>query len=128
MQPRSKGSRLLVVGLALLCALPGCSPRPKEGLRPDLIGVWKTEDPKYADRFFQLEPQTLIIGIGEERLNAYRIQSVNRSLDRFGTLYTVSYWDHQEEITSTFAFYYDPREGVIRLKNQEGIAWRKEDS
>ncbi|HEX7549014.1 MAG TPA: hypothetical protein VF579_00395, partial [Candidatus Methylomirabilis sp.] len=79
----------------------------------------------YEDRFFQFEPQTLIIGIGEGRLNAYRIQSVRWSLDRFGTLYTVSYWDHYEGMASTFAFYYDPVGGVIRLKNQDRIEWRK---
>ena len=97
-------------------------------MRPDLIGVWKTEAPNYKDRFFRLEPQTLIIGIDEGRLIAYRIQSVRESLERFGTLYTVSYWDHREGMASTFAFYYDPVGEVIRLKNQDRIKWRKEGS
>ena len=128
MQPRSMGVRFLVVGLALLCALLGCTPRPRQEFRPDLIGVWKTEDPKYEDRFFQLEPQTLSLGIGEGRVNTYRIQSVRWSLDPVGTLYTVSYWDYQEQMADTFAFYYNPVDGVIRLKNQRQIAWRKEGS
>ena len=128
MHPRSIGGRCLVVGLALCCGLLGCTPRPTQGLRPDLIGVWKTEDPKYQDRFFQFEPQTLILGIGEERRTTYRIQSVGASLDRFGTLYTVAYWDPQEGMLATFAFYYDPVSGVIRLNNQDRIEWRKESS
>ena len=128
MQPRSTGGRFLVVGLALFCALLGCTPRPKQEMLPDLIGMWKTEAPHYKDRFFRLEPQALIIGIGEGRLNAYRIQSVRGSLERFGTMYTVSYWDHREGMASTFAFYYDPVGEVIRLKNQDRIKWRKEGS
>ena len=128
MQPRSTGGRFLVVGLALFCALLGCTPRPRQEFRPDLIGVWKTEDPKYEDRFFQLERQTLILGIGEGRVNTYRIQSIRWSLDPVGTLYTVSYREHHEGMDSTFAFYYDPSERVIRLKNQDQIKWRKEGS
>ena len=127
MQPRSTGGRFLVVGLVLFSALLGCT-RSKQEFRPDLIGVWKTEDPKYEDRFFQLEPQTLILGIGEGRVNTYRIQSVRWSLDRVGTLYTVSYWDYQEQTAETFAFYYDSVGGVIRLKNQQQIEWRKESA
>jgi len=128
MQPRSTGGRFLVVGLVLFCALLGCTPRSRQGFRPELIGVWKTEDPKYEDRFFQLEPQTLSLGIGEGRVNTYRIQSVRWSLDGIGTLYTVSYWDYQEQTAETFAFYYDPVGGVIRLKNQRQIEWRKESA
>jgi len=42
--------RVSVIALALLLALAGCGPESSKTVPDDLIGVWKTSAPKYADK------------------------------------------------------------------------------
>lgn len=123
------GVRLTLLGLLLLALSPalGCSPRSEKRLPPEVVGVWKTADPKYADRAFELGGTSLVIDIGEGQTETYRIRGVTRSQEHVGTLYTVTYADHREGGVTTLAFYYRPGGGgVICLKNQPQIEWRRE--
>jgi len=100
----------------------------KNANAPDyLIGVWRTSDPKYADRFFEIERHVVTFDIGEGKFNTHPIINVEieKTEKGKGTLHTISYKDEERQKTK-FSFYYDPADqGQIRFKNQDHIVWTK---
>jgi hypothetical protein len=42
----------------------------------DLIGVWETKSPAYADRFFEIQAKEIIFGTGEGRFDVYPITKI----------------------------------------------------
>ena len=92
----------------------------------ELVGVWKTQDQKYADRFLEIDTDTITFGTGERNFETYTIKKIKKGLETKGMLYTV-YYEDEAGNTYTFAFYYSPEMGgVLRLKNQREIIWEKE--
>ena len=92
-----------------------------------LYGEWVTTNPKYANRFFELEKRLITIGIDENDFDLYSISKIEKTDLKKGSLYTVTY---RESLNSelTFSFYYDPSNGdVVRLKNQKNIEWKKQE-
>ena len=114
-----------LVGLAVACALAAC--RPREITIPDgLIGVWTTEAPRYQDRFFDLRPEKVIFGTGNGNSNSNPIVAIETAEEDGHLRYNIDYWGSEGQ-EYTFSFYYDPANGgVITLKNQRNIDWRKE--
>lgn len=96
---------------------------------PDyLVGVWRTSHEKYADRFFEIERNSITFDIGEGKSATHRIINVEieKTPKEKGTLYTI-YYKHEEGEKLKFSFYYDPaNQGQIRFKNQDQIVWTKE--
>ena len=96
---------------------------------PDgLVGTWETDDPAYAGRFFSLstdEFSLLLIGAGATTPQRYRIVTITRQRAEFGMLHTVEYSDNAG-VDYRMAFYFDPAGGgMLRLKNQRNMLWRK---
>ncbi len=93
----------------------------------DLIGIWKTTAPKYADRSFEIKKDAITFEIGGGNFEDYAIKYIKteKARDERSTLYTIHYKDEAGE-EYTFAFYFYPEEGgVIRFKNQKQIVWTK---
>jgi hypothetical protein len=94
-------------------------------LPPHLVGVWRTSEPKYADRFVEISDHTVVFGTGGGTRTIHAISHVSFVDERGRLLYTVWYWDGppDDRVGQTLSFYYDPEPRVIRLKNQQDIAW-----
>ncbi len=117
------------MSLAILTTFLGCQSRETAIVPLELVGVWKTEHAKYEDRYFQFTRNTLILGIGQGRVDVHPIHKIEKTQEGPIFLYAVIYMDRREGVLSTFSFSHDPNPGgLIRLKNQSGIAWRKEGS
>jgi hypothetical protein len=101
----------------------------KNRTAPDhLIGVWKTSEPKYEDRFFEIDRSTITFGIGEGNIDTHSITNIEieKVAEAKGNLYTI-YYKNKEGEESKFSFYYNPTDhGVIRFKNQDQIVWTRE--
>ena len=100
----------------------------KEISSDELLGVWTTPAPKYADRSFGLRKESITFGIGEGNFKTYFIKKIH--VKQFpqdnSRLYTI-YYEDEEGNDCTFAFYYyHENGGIIRLKNQREIEWKKE--
>ena len=95
----------------------------KNKTAPDhLIGVWKTSEPKYEDRFFEIDRTTITFGTGGENSDTHPITNIEVEK---GSLCTI-YYKNAEGQEFKFSFYYNPTDhGVIRFKNQEQIVWTK---
>jgi hypothetical protein len=98
----------------------------KPTLFPDeLVGVWMTSDPRYADRFLDLSKVTIIFGTGKDNIDIYFISNVEKTVQDKAILYTV-HFHNQEGLEDKVSFYYDPQNsGTIRFKNQKQITWTR---
>jgi len=91
----------------------------------NLIGVWETKSPAYADRFFEIKAKKIIFGTGGEKFDAYPITKIRIEKDRQEqkTLYLICYKNMDGKVYKFF-YYYDPaNQGTIRFKNQKEMVW-----
>lgn len=119
-------SKKTLVAFALLAAAFACQSTTGPTAPSDLVGVWKTSDPKYAGRFFEIKRDVVIFGTGEGNADIHTIFKIEKVREAAGILYTIFYVNRDGR-QDGFSFYYDPaNRGVIRLKHQRTIAWMKE--
>ena len=123
-----KSARFLAV-LALCTLILGCGTKPYSTTLPsELVGVWKTSAPKYADRYFELRSDMIVFGTGGGTVSRHVIKRIEEAREGDQTLYTIFYTE--DETKYQWSFYYDPVHGKsIRLKPQASIVWtRKRNS
>ena len=124
-----KGRKGLVVLIFILgLSAFQCGRKATISIPEDLIGVWKTTAPTYADRFFKIKTDEVVFGTGEETFDTYPITKIKTEKDprEQGTFYTL-YYRSIEGQEYKFSFYYYPENhGTIRFKNQNEMAWTKE--
>ena len=104
-----------------------CQCGKKTTVPEDLIGVWETTAPTYADRFFEIKTNEVIFSTGEEKFDTYPISKMkieeNRKEQK--TLYIICYKNMAGQ-EYKFSFYYDSaHHGTIRFKNQSEMVWTK---
>lgn len=121
-----KPTRILI-GIAILVAFFALLPSRPTLLPDQLVGVWKTSNLKYADRYLELTKVTIIFGTGKQSIDVNFISNVEKILQDKAVLYTV-YFHRSGGPEDSVSFYYDPKNGgIIRFKNQKHIAWIKEN-
>ncbi len=113
-----------MIVFGLLLALASCGPESTKTVPDDLIGVWKTSDPKYADTFIELTRTTIVFGLADGKADVRSVVSVEKVRGDGNLLYTVLYVDSERQ-QYKLSFYYEPAGGVMRWKNQRTIAWMK---
>lgn len=91
----------------------------------ELVGTWRTSDPSYADRSFEIGITIIDFGTGEGAVTTGFIQKVEVSSEGSRTLYTISYVEDGRK--EQCAFYYKPgKEKTIYFKNQPSVSWVKD--
>lgn len=113
-----------LAGLALASGLlaGGCT-TPSEELPAEVLGRWATTETRYADRFFEIQPEILRFGTGDNGSEVYSIRRVDTEPDPRGRLFRVIYLVEGEDML--FVFHYDTATSTIRLHNQSSIEWVK---
>jgi hypothetical protein len=119
------GPRVLaaVFGWAVIA---GCQSQEPVIVPGELVGVWRTFNEKYEDRYFEFRAETLVVGMGGGQSVTHAIRAIAVDLDQ--DLYRVSYRNSDEDNDDeTFSFYFTKRSegGVIRFEHQPNIAWRR---
>lgn len=115
------GIVVLVASIALMHDRPTLVP-------DELIGVWTTSNPKYADRSLELSIGTVVFGTSKESVDVYFVSNVKKTVLDSNTLYTV-YFHRLDGTDDEVSFYYSPENGgVIQFKNQKHIKWIKAKS
>ena len=107
----------LLAGTALQCA------RNTE-VPVQLIGVWKTDAPRYEECFLEIREKVVLIGTREGNVETGAIRSVDKTTKHEMDLYTIRCVDVGQS-DFTLNLYHDAAKRVIRLKNQEQIVWTK---
>ncbi len=115
----------ILTALVMVAGLFGCQTKKHMTVPEELVGVWKTSAPQYADRFFELREVVIVIDTGQGTISVNFVQEVAEVRAGDQILYTI-YYAGQEGTKSEWSFYYDPSHGrAIRFKNQMQIAWTK---
>lgn len=112
------------VRFLILAALVGCGPR-NHTIPDDLVGVWKTSDPKYTDRFLELTKYEIIFGTGDGYADINSVVKVHKLQKGRTTQYTISYVS-RDGLRYRVSLFYDPVSGDLRLQNQTRISWTKQ--
>jgi hypothetical protein len=99
-------------------------PRPPSVPR-ELIGTWRTSDPRYADRSFEIGITIIDFGTGDGTVTTGFIQKVEAVPETGRTFYTISYLQDGHEEQCSF-YYTSEREKTIYFKNQPSISWIKD--
>lgn len=114
---------LLPVCVLLLFA---CQSKLDPDATREVIGVWTTNDTRYAERYFEFrEDGRLILGTGRAAGVPCVIEDVDIERKGGGTSeYSVTYLDPNGD-ESVLAFLYSTRTRKLRIKNQDGVVWRR---
>ncbi len=109
-----------------LLLMVGCEPPAFEEVPTDLIGRWTTTAPRYADRAFEITPETFYLSQGEDLFVAYEILQIRiiRSNDQ-PPVHSVEYRDESGAETSFDFLVSDDEGGTIQFTNQKGMLWRR---
>ena len=83
-------SALAVVTAVLLA----CGPTVEDGVPDELRGRWITSEPRYHDRYLEIQPDRLIWGVGEFELDNHPIEKVE---SRPEASKQMRYWLHYTE-------------------------------
>jgi hypothetical protein len=119
-------SKGILIALLMLPVLLGCGPEKTKTIPEDLLGTWKTSEPKYADTFIELMRDSIIFGLAEGPPRVHPVLAVEKLREKGNLLYTIRYQDEERE-SYNFSFYYDPSGGgTLQWKNQPGILWTKQ--
>lgn len=116
---------IVIIGLMVLSVCQ-CG-RKTTTVPADLIGVWETTAPDYADRSFEIKADQVLFETGEGKFDTYPITEIKteKGREELKTLYLICYKNAHRQEYKLF-FYYDPaNQGTIRLKNQFQIVWTK---
>ena len=122
-----KVERALVGVLILFLITLGCKSNKIPAVPENIIGVWGTSNPDYADRTFEITKTEVIFQTGEGTFDNYPIKSIEmeKPPGAAQNLYTINY-TNKEGTKYKFLFYYNPAgQGEIRYKNQSQIVWTK---
>ncbi len=114
----------ILIAFAVCATFLGCSFHSVVSMPEDLIGVWKTAEKKYADRYFELRAERVIFSTGGWGVTAHPIDRIEEYSEDGKILYIV-YYPNEEGDEYQFSFYYDSAQSVIRFKNQEQFEWVK---
>jgi hypothetical protein len=121
-----KVERMWII-IIYLMVLAACQGGGKAAVPDELIGVWETTTPSYADRPFEIKTDEIIFGTGEEKFDTYPIKKIKIEKDlKEQKAYYIIYYKNVEGQEYKFSFYYDPaNQGTIRFKNQKEMVWTK---
>jgi hypothetical protein len=112
--------------IGLLATTLGCQSGNGKTVPDNLLGVWKTSDPKYADRFIEIKNDLIIFGTGGENSNFHAIVDIDQSREGKFIVYTITHLNHYGQ-RYKLSLYYDPfNGGTIQFKNRKHIIWTKE--
>ncbi|NIQ91504.1 MAG: hypothetical protein GWN93_21845 [Deltaproteobacteria bacterium] len=123
-------SRSTIIAFAILIVFFGAQCQKEFTVPEELIGVWVTDDPKYADHPFEIKKETLIFEQGQGYLDfdVFPIVNLEKTDADGNTLYIIHYVLPAGK-KFEFSFYYASAEGgVIRFKNQPEMKWTKKKS
>ena len=115
-----------MLGLAGLALAAACGPETMSEPPPNIEGRWVTsDDPRYADRAFEINGQTLYLAVGGASYLVHPIQQVTIERDEL-PLYTIDYVGEDGGL-SVFRFYFSQESGgTILFPNQMYMRWRRD--
>src|SRR5579863_2648243 len=118
---------LMIAGtLAVITLMYVYGEPPPRYIPQDLVGVWRTTDSVFADRFIEFSPATISFGTGEATISQTGFMNgVEMTTEGGKNLYIFHY--KLDGSDAQLSFFYDGPDGEgLRLKNRNGVLWTKQ--
>ncbi|SRR5258708_1434741 len=115
--------------LGLLLLLPSACDRGPQTLPGQVLGDWKTDNPRYRDRFLKLEPEQVTFGVGgvatdqSEHVERVRMTPIDKP-----TNFVIGLRGQDGGSDSIILLFSSDNGGELRLKNQPTIVWRRKST
>ncbi len=107
--------------------------QPRSPVPEQLLGVWKTDNSAYADRYFEVRQDSIEVGQGEGNLSVqsiFRVDTKTQGGHISCLIRTYSFepsYQAEDKHEEQWFFEYDPGgRGTIHLKSQPKVIWQKE--
>jgi len=118
----------IAMALIIVAVIIGCRYGGTTNLPTEIIGSWKTSNPRYADRLLSFTAGEIHFGIGKGLVDKHVITKVKTSELGHQTTKYVIHYQNQDENDLVFSFTYNSsHSGSIMIAHQEGI-WRKTET
>ncbi|HYL68453.1 MAG TPA: hypothetical protein VEX69_04745 [Candidatus Limnocylindria bacterium] len=88
----------------------------------ELIGTWRSSDPRYTDRSLEIDGYTINFGTGNGTVAVGFVRKVDVVPDHNRMLYTISYVEEGKD-EQCFLYYTSGEQKKIFFKNQPTVAW-----
>jgi hypothetical protein len=92
-----------------------------------IFGEWETTNSKYEDRYFNITPDKVVFGIGEDNEAVYTLVGIQRKTEAGQTLFTATFEGNNGNSYEQSFYYENNASPILRFKNQKEIEWRKSD-
>lgn len=117
----------IFLSLAVLILFFGCQSGRPARLPSELIGVWETSAPEYKDCSIELTKDYIIFTNSRSATHVETnfVLNMKRVPERGHFLWTILYKNIHEQKYKFSFYFYPKKDGVIRLKNQTDVEWRK---
>jgi len=130
MQPKTKWIITILPFLALCALVLFYWPKQPSFMPEKVWGIWKTDDPRYADRYLDISEAVFAIGQGQQRLQVFFFRRVDIKIKGPHEHYTLYYRPDDRTGSPLQSFTFDfittdegPR---IQLRNPKNIIWFRE--
>jgi hypothetical protein len=122
----ARNSRQVLLLMPLLLLLAGCAWRDPKTLPGQMVGEWRTDEPRYNGRFLRLEADRITFGLGgvapDKAEHVERVRMVPRDNP---TEYTVHLTSTEGTTDSIALQFTAERGGELRIKSQPKVVWRR---
>ena len=116
------GTRVLGAVLACCFALSACEPK-SESLPREMLGVWRSEEPRYKNRYFELRDDSVIFGTGVLQFDIHALDHVASEANADGDRrYTIRYRTDDGETAAVEVLHHLGPEATLRFANH-GEVW-----
>jgi hypothetical protein len=112
--------------LPLLLLLSGCDRRGPQTLPVQMVGEWRTDEPRYHGRFLRLETDRITFGLGGVAPDkAEHVERVSMAPSDNPTDYTIRLKAGDGTADSIVLLFTPQNGGELRLKSQPKIVWKR---
>jgi hypothetical protein len=117
-----RGLAALIPVLVLLTG--ACNWGQLHSLPSELVGTWRTDDPRYHSRILNLDSSFVVIG-GIDPVRAQHIERVKVSPGTDQTVYTLSL-RNEDKTGDELVLEFNPNNGgELHIRNQQKVLWRR---
>ncbi len=122
------GSRQASLLLPLLLLLAGCDWRGPKTLPGQMVGEWRTDEPRYQGRFLRLETDRITFGLGGVAPDkAEQVERVRMTPRDNPTEYAI-HVKSADGTTDSIALQFTTQNGgELRIKSQPKVVWKRKN-
>jgi hypothetical protein len=109
--------------MALACSFALCACEPKsETLPSEMLQVWRSDEPRYIGRYFELRDNWVIFGTGAALSDMHVVEHVTSEANpEGGRRYTIQYRAEDGTVTSVQVIHHPGPRPTLKFANHDEV-------